>query len=230
MSAGVVPEVGRDAEARPRRRAQRVRRLVTASVVVVATLTVVGRLSTAWMTITGRYVYTLGGADPRLSLSDLPQMGSATLREGTTGTLEDVDLGMRLLGATPSLVHAATVGLAAWLLLRVLKGISAGAPFTPAVLRWWSRLTVVLLVGGVTQAVLDTGAVVYLSSRIGLLFGSGRVSTEQREAFLGGDYMMTNIATPDWPVPILVAGLVALALTTAFRAGARLERDVDGVV
>lgn len=139
---------------------------------------------------------------------------------------------MRLLGAAPSLVHAVTVALAAWLLLRVLRGISGGTPFSPRVLGSWSRLSVVLLAGGALHALLETTAVVYLSSRIGLLFGVGRVTPEQSEAFLGGDYQGIGIDVPQWPVPVpvLVAGLVALALTTAFRAGARLERDVDGVV
>ena len=205
-------------------------RVVTGSVVMVATLTAYGALSTAIMTVTGRYFYTLGGADPRRSLTELPQMYRADLREGATGTLVDLDLGMRLLGAVPSVIHAVTVVLAAWLLLRVLRGVSGGTPFGTRVLGSWTRLTVVLLVGGVLQAVVDTVAVVYLSSRIGLLFGVGRVSREQEEAFLGGDYMSISIGAPDWPIPILVAGLVALALTTAFRAGARLERDVDGVV
>ena len=212
------------------RRGVWVGRLVTTGVVAVAVLTVLGDLVRTVVTSTGRVLVTFGGADPRLRLSDLPQMIQADLREGATGTLADLDLGMRLLGAAPSLVHAVTVALAAWLLLRVLRGISGGTPFSPRVLGSWSRLSVVLLAGGVLHALLETAAVVYLSSRIGLLFGVGRVTSEQSEAFLGGDYQGIGIDVPHWAVPVLVAGLVALALTTAFRAGARLERDVDGVV
>lgn len=212
------------------RRSVLVRRVVTGSVLLVATLTALGAVSTAIMTITGRYLFAVGATDPRLSLTELPQMLRADLREGATGTLADLDLGMRVLGAVPSVIHAVTVVLAAWLLLRVLRGVSGGTPFSGQVLSSGSRLSVVLLVGGVLQAVVDTAAGVYLGSRIGLLFGAGRVTREQEQAFLGADYEGINIGAPDWPIPILVAGLVALALTAAFREGARLERDVDGVV
>lgn len=210
------------------RRGVWVGRVVTGSVLLVATLTALGAVGTAIMTVTGRYLFAIGATDPRRSLTELPQMFRADLREGATGTLADLDLGMRVLGAVPSAIHAATVVLAAWLLLRVLRGVSGGTPFSGQVLNSWSRLSVVLLAGGVLQAVVDTAAVVYLSRRVGLLYGTA--TFDESRAFLGGDYEGINIGVPDWPIPILVAGLVALALTTAFRAGARLERDVDGVV
>jgi hypothetical protein len=56
------------------------------------------------------------------------------------------------------------------------------------------------------------------------------VTPEQQDAFLGGDYQSIGTNLPQWPVSVIVAGLVAAALTAAFRAGARLEDDVDGVV
>lgn len=206
------------------------RTLITCVLVVVAALTVLGSLVTTVVTSTGRMLVTFGDADPRLPLSSLPQLLQADLREGASGTLADLDLGMRLLGAAPSLVHAVTVGLAAWSLVRVLRGVSAAAPFSPRVLKSWTYLTLVLLVGGVVEALADTAAVLYLSTRFGLLWSGDGLTPEEKIAFLGGDYMGIGIDVPTWPVPILVAGLVALALTTAFRAGARLERDVDGVV
>jgi hypothetical protein len=94
----------------------------------------------------------------------------------------------------------------------------------------WRTLSLALLLGGIIQGLADTIAGVYLASRIGLLFGAGHVTSEQADSFLGGDYQVIGTNIPQWPVVVIVAGLVALALTAAFRAGTRLEREVDGVV
>ncbi|MBB2975708.1 hypothetical protein FHX49_001275 [Microbacterium endophyticum] len=205
-------------------------RVVRALLAVVAGLVVVNDLVRAFTTVTGRTLLTFGGADGRLPLSQLPQLNQADLREGAAGTLADLDFGARVFAAAPSMIEALTVMFAFFLLLRVLKGVALAAPFSAPVLSGWRRLTMVLLVGGCVQVLVETAASVYIASRMGLLFGAGQVMPEDQEAFLGGDYVIVSAALPQWPIAILIAGLVAWALASAFRAGAKLEADVDGVV
>lgn len=195
---------------------------------VVLVLTLLHDLVQVITISTGRVLFALGGSDGRLPLSSLPQLLQADLREGTQGTLADAALSLRLLAAVPSLVHALTITAAAVLLIGILHRVSLGRPFTGEVLSRWRWLTIVLLAGGVLQALADTGANLYLSTRLGF-FGAG-FDAEAQAAFLGGDYAGIGTNVPQWPIPILLAGVVALALGAAFRAGARLEEEVDGVV
>lgn len=217
-------------ESRPVRERPRMLRIVRAVLLIVASFSVLSDLTQTITIATGRALFAFGGSDGRLPLGHLPQLLQAELREGQSGTLADADLSLRLLCALPSALHAATVALATVFLLRALRGIAQGQPFAPYVLLNWRHLSIALLIGGVAQGLADTVASVYLASRIGLLFGSGIVTREQAVTFLGGDYQAIGTNVPQWPVPIIIAGLVALALTAAFRAGAKLEKDVDGVV
>lgn len=205
-------------------------RFVRAVLLIVASASTVAALVQGITVSTGRVLFALGGSDGRLPLVSLPQLQQADLRPGTTGTLADADLLLRLLGALPSFVQAVTIVLATVFLLRVLRGIALGRPFEPFVVTNWRRLSIALLAGGALQAVADTAANLYLTTGIGLLFAAGSVTPDERDVFLGGDYQAIGTNLPQWPVAILVGGLVALALATAFRAGAKLERDVDGVV
>lgn len=211
-------------------RLPRVHRAITSVILIVAAFSVLGSLTTFITTLTGRVLIATGGTDGRLPLSALPQLQQADLREGATGTLADTDLSLRLLGALPSLLHAVTIVIAAVLLVRVLEEIARARPFSAAVLADWRRLTLALLVGGIAQTIAETAAWLYLSTHMGLMFGAGRTSDAEREAFFGGDYQAMGSGIPQWPLPILIAGGIALALSAAFRTGAKHERDADGVV
>jgi hypothetical protein len=217
-------------KSRPLRERPKVFRVVRAIVLIVASFTVLSSITQAITIVTGRALVAFGGADGRLPLASLPQLSKADLHDGASGTLADADLSLRLLCAVPAVIFAATIVLGTIFLLHVLRGVAQARPFEPFVLTNWRRLSFALLIGGASQALADTSASVYLTSRIGLLFGTGLVSPEQQERFLGGDYQGININSPQWPVSVIVAGLVALALTAAFQAGAKLEKDVDGVV
>lgn len=177
---------------------------------------------------TGRVLFALGGSDGRLPLSTLPQLLQADLREGTQGTLADAALSLRLFAALPSLLHAVTITTAAVLLIGILYRVSLGRPFSGGVLGRWRWLTIVLLGGGVIQGLADTGANIYLTTHLGLL--GATYSPKATEILLGGDYSSLGTNVPQWPISILLAGVVALALGVAFRAGARLEDEVDGVI
>jgi hypothetical protein len=197
--------------------------------VIVLVLTVLHDITQVITTSTGRVLFALGGSDGRLPLSSLPQLLQADLREGTQGTLAEAALSLRLFAALPSLVHAVTITAAAILLIGILRRVSLGRPFSGGVLDRWRWVTLVLLAGGALQALADTGANLYLSRSIGLL-GAGYVERDEVKMFLGGDYSGIGTNVPQWPIAILLAGVIALALGAAFRAGARLEEEVDGVV
>ncbi|WP_293695463.1 hypothetical protein [uncultured Agrococcus sp.] len=206
-------------------------RVINSIVVGVASLAALFTLLQVATTVTGRALLTFGGADGRLPLVQLPQLMQADHAEGGSGTLADLDLSMRVLGASPMFVQAVVFVVATIGLVRIVSGISRAQPFSDGVQSNWKLLTTALLGGGLLQAALETAAWMYFSSRIGLLFGAGLgITREEQEAFLGGDYSAIAVALPNWPLTIIVAGLVTLALTAAFRIGARLEREADGVV
>lgn len=209
-------------------RPPRTGRFAAGAIIVVLVLALLHDLIQVITISTGRVLFALGGSDGRLPLSALPQLLQADLREGSHATLADAALSLRLLAALPSLVHAVTITAAAILLIGILHRVSLGRPFSGEVLGRWRWLTVVLLAGGVIQSLADTGANIYLSTHLGLL--GARYDSQAAEAFLGGDYSGIGINVPQWPISILLAGVIALALGAAFRAGGRLEEEVDGVV
>ncbi|TFC08441.1 hypothetical protein [Cryobacterium sp. MDB2-33-2] len=210
-------------------RLPRTGRFAEGAIMIVLVLTLLNDIPLAITISTGRVLVALGGADGRLPLSHLPQLLQAELREGTQGTLADADLGLRLLAALPTVLHAVTVTAAAILLIGILYRVALGRPFSSEVLRRWRWLTAVLLIGGVLQSLADTGAILYLSLHIGLLT-AGSMPREDIVSFLGGDYSIISTNAPQWPIPILLGGIIALALGVAFRAGAQLVEEADGVV
>jgi hypothetical protein len=205
-------------------------RVVRVILLVVSIVTVFGDLSLAATTISGHVLIEFGGANGDLPLKDLPLLLQADLSPGGHGTLASADLSLRLVAALPSVIHAAAFLFATILLLRALASIRDGAAFRPSALRNWRTLSVVLLVGGIAQGLAATAGWLYLGSRIGLLFGTGLVSDHDRDRFLGGSYQAIGLNLPQWPTALLIGGVVALALAVAFRAGARFEREADGVV
>jgi hypothetical protein len=204
-------------------RVSRAGRMAEGAIGVVYVLTLLSDMVAVITISTGHVLFALGGSDGRLPLSQLPQLLQADLREGTRGTLADADLGLRILSAAPTLVHAVTITLVALLLLGIIRRVSLGEPFSAGVLNRWKWLTVALLAGGALQAVVETIAVAYLAAGASL-------NNPERVQFLGGDYSGIGINIPQWPVPILLGGVIALALGVAFRSGARLQDEVEGVV
>jgi hypothetical protein len=222
-------------ESQPIRERPRVLRITRFVLLLVMTGTVIADTSRTITTITGRYLFSGDGVDPRLPLSDLPQVRDAVPAIGSSGTLPDADLLLRILGAVPSAVHGVTVVLAIAWLLRALRGIAQGEPFHGFVVANWRRLAITLLVGGALQGLADTLANAYLAAGLGFGALAGAVGTfaagrPVASAFLGGDYDSISSTGAAWPFDLLLAGLVALALTAAFRASARLAEDADGVV
>lgn len=172
---------------------------------------------------TGRTVFAFGGADGRLPLSYLPQLLQADLREGETGYLTDAPLWLRLLCASPAVLHAITIALAAVVIIQIVRRIASAQPFAKSVLRNWTRLSLVLIVGGIVQGIVDTIA----GSTIFGLSASGMAGGDHP---LGADYSAIGTNFPQWPFFMILLGIVAAAIATAFRSGARLEEEAVGVV
>lgn len=175
----------------------------------------------------GKLLFTFGDGDFTVPLERLPLFAQAELREGTSGSLADADLLLRALSAVPLFLEALISLLAVWLLLKVLRLVAARDIFSTRTITQWKRLALTLTGGGVLVGAYNT----FLFGFAALYPGISNVSEPTRtQEFLGADYSGIGIDAPYWPVTIIAAGLVAYALTAAFRAGAKLERDVDGLV
>lgn len=180
---------------------------------MVGGIAVIGNLTAAVQIIAGRYLFSFGGGDPRLPLVQLPQLLQADVRPGHTYTVADLALGLRVLSATPSIVAAATIAVAVFLLAGVLSRIATGRAFDLPVRRRVALLSVVLIGGGLLQGLLDTAAIAAIAVSL------------DRAAIQG---IGTN--TPSWPWTLIVVGVAVSALGAAFAEGARLKEDVAGVV
>lgn len=126
----------------------------------------------------------------------------------------DPSVGERLLLVAPALLTTLSIGLVAYLLLRMLPSLREGDPFSAANVRraYTVALTVItgsLLVpacAGVTGAVLESRA-------------------------LGTDPSLTfTFGLEGGTVPLVLVGLILAALAEIFRRGARLRHDVEGLV
>ncbi|WAP53228.1 hypothetical protein OL239_09415 [Arthrobacter sp. ATA002] len=199
-------------------------KLSVIAVWIVAVLAAAGSALESFTVITGRVVFALNGADPRLPLTSLPQINQAELREGSAGYLADAPTWLRVLCATPAMVYIIIALLAAVLITRALHGIAASRPFSSSVRRSMTILSLILIMGGILYGVLDSiaGQAIY---DVAVTF-----FTQGIQFPLGADYAVTSTNPARWPFFMIITGVVGLALSSAFRAGARLEEAADGLV
>lgn len=200
-------------------------RIVAWVLVGAATLMVLADLVQATALATGRVLISAGGDNPRLSPDGLPNLFAPEARAGTLLMLGDTALPTRLLLTIPSLLHAAVVVAATVFVLQIVRAVAANNPFSEPTLRHWRRLTAILLVGGIAQVIADSAVNSYLVTAVGHYLGSDRATLEEQALIPGGDFAPVGAN-----LPVIAAGLVALALTAAFRSGARLTKDTDGLV
>lgn len=196
--------------------------LAVISVWLVAGFAALSSATEAFVTIFGRTPLAFGGADPRVQLVMLPQINQAELREGAVGYLVDIPLWLRVLCATPALLFIVLALVAAFLIGRVLREISAGRPFAARVRKNLLVLSSLLIGAGLLYGTLDASAnraVFEVASDFGA------------ESFpLGADYTVISTDTPRWPYFMITSGVVGLALSSAFKAGGRLQEETDGLV
>lgn len=164
----------------------------------------------------------LGDTARHQPLTVLPQVLQAELAPGATGDATDVVLWLRLLCATPYVLNVVIVILAALMFHRIIDHVGRGQPFSSTVQRAWTRLSGLLVWGGLAQTALSALAV-------GIIAGGLQEGTNDRHLF-GAEYSGLGINGPDVPWMLIVLGIIAGALAIVFREGARLEDEVAGVV
>jgi hypothetical protein len=125
----------------------------------------------------------------------------------------DSTLVEQLLARGDAAVLGLSVGFGAFLLRRLLLSTAEGRPFEPGNARRIATIAVLVAAGGTLAAVLPDIAGILVLDRLG--------QTGPGSPFVVG------VGFP--LMPVLVAPLV-LALAEAFRRGAELAADVDGLV
>lgn len=132
---------------------------------------------------------------------------------------QDLVIGMplwiRLLSATPTLIVAGTGLIGAFLLASVLAQIARGAAFAARTRLTLARLSLTLIAGCVLAFLIDSVAVMVVQRYM------------DRQMVPLGDY---TIAGPSFPIFLFALGIVAAALLFAFRDGAALEKEAEGVI
>lgn len=144
----------------------------------------------------------------------VPELDTAGIEHGL-GTYELLvpvsGAGLRLLSILPGVLVAGGVLLGCWLLLRVMRSIAGGDPFTPANVTRLRGIAGLLLFGSVVAFFLEMAVT-------GALLGT---------LDLGALEPGFRLDLPWGPV---VAGMVVALLAEAFKVGSRLREDVEGLV
>lgn len=164
----------------------------------------------------------LGDTTRHQPLTVLPQVLQAELAPGATGDVTDAAPWLRLLCAAPYVLNVVIVILGAVVFHRIIDHVGRGRPFSSTVQLAWTRLSGLLVWGGLAQTALSTLAV-------GIIAGGLQDGTNDRRLF-GAEYSGLGINGPDVPWMLIVLGIIAGALAVVFREGARLEEEVAGVV
>ena len=157
-----------------------------------------------------------GTGIPIAMLSDVsvPQLDAAGVDHGLAVyevRLDDPTTGQRLLAMSPGLLSAVLLLVGCWLVVRVMRDISAGDPFQPRNVTRLRVVAAILLIGAPVVFFLDLPV-------SGALLASMDLGGLEPAAYLS------------IPWPAFVAGMVVALFAEAFRAGSRLRDDVDGLV
>ncbi|MBI9113708.1 DUF2975 domain-containing protein [Sanguibacter suaedae] len=184
--------------------------------VVVGVLVVLAAL---WSVVRGRYLVALGTATPHLTLEDLPQVERVGAVVTDEVLVSDLAVWVRLLAWLPDIVQGAALVVAGLCAVRALRGIGKGDFFSPTVVsavRWGGGT---LIVGGLAQGALDS-------------FASFLLATTQAgpDGAWSNAYDSLTFTGGTWPLSLVVIGVLVVAVGAAFREGARLQTEVEGVV
>lgn len=168
-------------------------------------------------------VWMINGPNFPRRLDSLPQLLSFEQTGDATMNVLDLPLWVRALSAAPDLVQALMLAGAAFLLVKVLVEISDSRSFSDGVQRNLRRIAMVLVAGSITVTALDTLAIWRISVEVWAFIDRVHAAGGQTSTGLG-----TDVPEILW-LP-LALGLVAFALGWAFRDGARMEKDAEGVI
>ncbi|WP_156251239.1 DUF2975 domain-containing protein [Pseudactinotalea terrae] len=179
---------------------------------------VLGTASLVW----GR-VWMINGPDHPRELDSLPQLLQFEQPGDATMTVLDLPAWVRFLAAAPGLAQALMLAAAAFLLMRVLIEIADGRSFGAEVQRGLGRIGWLLVVGSFIVLALDVLALWRIEVEIWAFADAVRNDGGVTSTGIG-----TELPRILW-LP-LALGFVAFALRWAFKDGARLEKDAEGVI
>ena len=154
-------------------------------------------------------------SDGWVELTDLSQVVTAVPRDDQPVLLADLPWYTRVLCAAPELIHAAVLLVAAFLVVAVLREIAQARSFSGRVRRDLAAVSIVLTVGSALFFVLNAVAAEVLKVSV-------------RGLWVAWDTFDVN--TFSIPVLLVSLGLLAGAFVFAFRDGATLEREAEGVI
>ncbi|MGO1385066.1 MAG: hypothetical protein ACTHWA_00500 [Arachnia sp.] len=133
----------------------------------------------------------------------------------------DLSLGVWVLVMAPVVVQTLLIIALALLLVRLLSEISCGRGFQMRARRTLTAFSVVGIGGGLVQ--LTVGIVAWQV---------GRGLWDPNPGLFDGGYQAALINAfpfPQWPLTLILIGIVAIVLGVAFRDGAKFEQEFNGV-
>ncbi len=134
----------------------------------------------------------------------------------------DPSLGVRVLFVAPAAVQTLLIIALALLLVRLLSDISRGMGFRAKAQRTLTAFSVVGIGGGLVQFTVGIAA-----------WQVGRERWDLPNPEFDGGYQAALINAfpfPQWPLTLILIGIVAIALGAAFRTGSRFEKELERVV
>jgi len=192
-------------------------------IMVMVAVSVLGAVFYAFTMVTGGYLLNaILGHWWLAPLTDVHEFTQAELRPGATGDILDLPLEFRVAAALPPIALAVTALIGGRLAIRLLGAIRAGDAFGVATVALWPKLAAVLL-GGSAVYLVAAGAVFFpLHSAI--------VMNGPRPSWLEAYEVIGLSGFVDLPWIYILLGLLAGVLGMAFRQGAKLQDEVEGVV
>lgn len=217
-------EPAEDVSVAPQRGMRIALRAASVALVTAGSIALAYGVAQMWaLGVTGRYLMTFGGGDPRIGADNLPQFLQLISLNGDILYLADLPLAVRLLCMSPALVAGITAFVAALSVVRLVRAIADRDAFGQRPRRALAVAGITCLVGGLLQGALDTAAVASLMA----LTGS---SPDADGTTLSDVYRAVSLDVPHWPVQTILVGAVGCILLLAFRAGAELQEEAAGVV
>lgn len=201
----------------------RTTRAATQVVAMVGIMSGIGAVSVFVSTVRGR-TWMLNGPDPVISLADLPQVPWTGGDVDALATAVDLPAVTRVLVGLPALIDGLLLALGALFVVGIVREIARGRSFSVVARLGLGRLSLTLIIGGVISVAADIAALVSLDRAVRVL----------RAAWLdrgvGYDVYVSVSGMPSIPVLVIVLGVIAAAVLFALTDGARLEKDVEGVI
>ena len=135
--------------------------------------------------------------------------------------LGDVPFGVRIVTMLPVAVQVIALSALVVLTIRLLTAVSRGAALQTHARRSLIGLGVVGIGGGLMQFVI--GAVAWEVGHQWFAPNEGDLGPSAAALY-------NQFPFPQWPLILILIGILAIALNVAFRAGAQFEQELEGVV